>query len=43
MIHFRYSTIMNIVFVTFMFGTAIPILYPIALLSFTVLYIMERL
>mmetsp|Transcript_6920 Transcript_6920/g.5166 ORF Transcript_6920/g.5166 Transcript_6920/m.5166 type:complete len:223 (-) Transcript_6920:562-1230(-) len=42
-IHFRYSTILNTVFVTCMYGTAIPILYPVALLSFTILYLMERL
>ena len=34
---------MNIVFMTFMFGAGIPILFPIALLSLIVLYIVERL
>lgn len=43
MIHFRYSTIMNTVFVCLMYGTALPILYPIALMSFVILYILERL
>ena len=42
-IHYKYSFIMNIVFVTFMFGAGMPILFPIALLSFIVLYLVERL
>ncbi len=43
MIHFRYSTILNVCFVTMMYGTALPILYPIALWSFFVLFTLERL
>ena len=42
-IHYKYSFIMNIVYITFMFGAGMPILFPIALASFIVLYIMERL
>lgn len=42
-IHFRYSAIMNTIFVTFMYGTGLPILYPIALFAFLVLYVQERL
>lgn len=42
-IHFRFSQIMNITFVTLMYGTALPILYPIALWGFFVLYTLERL
>ena len=42
-IHYIYSRILNIVFITFMFGIAIPLLFPIALLSLVVLYIVERL
>ena len=42
-IHYKYSFIMNITFITFMFGAGFPILFPIACLSFIVLYIMERL
>jgi hypothetical protein len=34
---------MNITFVTFMYGLALPILFPIALLAFFVLYVTERL
>lgn len=43
MIHYKYSSMLNIVFVTFMYGAGLPILFPIALGSLTVLYIMERL
>ena len=43
LLHYKYSFIMNIVFITFMFGAGMPILFPIALCSFTVFYIMERL
>ena len=42
-IHFRYSTIMNTTFVCLMYGTALPILFPIALFSFFMLYTVERL
>ena len=42
-IHYKYSFIMNIVYITFMFGAGMPILFPIALASFIVLYIMESL
>jgi hypothetical protein len=43
MIHFKYSTIMNVVFVTLMFGTALPILYPICFFGLIILFIAERL
>lgn len=43
MIHFRYSTILNIVFICSMYGTAMPLVFPIALLAFVILYISERL
>lgn len=42
-IHYKYSAILNITFITFMFGAGMPILFPIALASFVTLYIMERL
>mmetsp|Transcript_39253 Transcript_39253/g.37670 ORF Transcript_39253/g.37670 Transcript_39253/m.37670 type:complete len:89 (-) Transcript_39253:443-709(-) len=34
--HFKYSAILNVVYVTFMYGVALPILFPIALLFFVV-------
>lgn len=43
MMHFRFSTIMNITFVTLTYGAALPVLYPIALWSFVVLYTVERI
>jgi hypothetical protein len=41
-IHYRYSTILNIVFVTFTYGLALPILFPIAFLCMLNIYIAER-
>eukprot|EP00347_Sterkiella_histriomuscorum_P016370 403353449 len=43
MIHYKYSSILNITFITFMFGAGMPILFPIAFASFITLYLMERL
>ena len=43
LMHFKYSAIMNTTFVTFMYGLSLPLLFPIALLHFTVLYVTERL
>ena len=33
---------MNITFVTFMYGLVLPLLFPVALLSFVIVYIVER-
>ena len=38
LMHYKYSTLLNIVFVTFMYGLGIPILFPIACLSIVILY-----
>lgn len=43
MIHFKYSAILNVVFVTFMYGLAMPLLFPIAFLFFLIFYIVDRL
>lgn len=40
--HFKYSSIMNITFVTMMYGVGLPLLFPIACLSFFVTYCVER-
>ena len=40
--HFKYASIETIVFVTFMYGFGMPILFPIAAFSFMVLYLCER-
>jgi hypothetical protein len=42
-IHYKYSYLLNIVFMTFTFGAGLPLLYPIAWLSFLIFYIMERI
>ena len=41
--HYKYSSIMTITFITFMYGFGIPQLFPIACVSFFVLYIVEKL
>lgn len=40
--HFKYSGILNIVFLTFCFGPGMPLLLPIATASFFILYILEN-
>jgi len=42
-IHFKYSLLMNICFVTFMYGSGMPILFVVALCSYFVFYCLERL
>ena len=42
-IHYKYAFILNVTFVTFLFGPGLPILFPIGLLSLICLYIVERL
>ena len=41
--HFKYSSALNVTFVTFMYGLAIPLLFPIAVLYYIILYVVERL
>lgn len=41
--HFKYSAIMNICFVTLMYGFGMPVLYPVAVVSLVILYISEKL
>lgn len=43
LLHYKYSNIINMVCMTFMFGAGIPILFPITLGAITVIYILERL
>lgn len=40
-VHFRYANVLNIIFVTMMYGTAMPILFPVAALSFLIIYVQE--
>ena len=42
LMHYKYSTLLNIVFVTFMYGLGLPILFPIAALSCLILYLQEK-
>ena len=41
--HFKYSSILTIVYITMMYGFGMPVLFPIAMLSFLVLYITEKI
>jgi hypothetical protein len=40
--HFKYSAILNICFMTMMFGVGLPILFPVAAASFGVLFCLEN-
>jgi hypothetical protein len=42
-IHFKYSGILNIMYITMMYGVGMPILFPIAAFNFLNQYICERL
>lgn len=41
-IHFKYSGILNVTYVTMMYGIGLPLLFPIALLSYFVYWAVER-
>lgn len=41
-IHFKYSQILNVTFVTMMYGLGMPILFPIAGLSYFIFWMVER-
>lgn len=41
-IHFKYSGILNICYITMMYGVGMPILFPLAALNFMNQYICER-
>ena len=40
--HYKYSALLTIVFVTFTFGYGIPVLFPIAAIAILVLYLVEK-
>jgi hypothetical protein len=42
-LHYKYSNILCTVYVTFMYGFGMPILFPIAMVSFLVLWVVEKL
>lgn len=41
-IHYKYAFILNITFVTMMYGLGMPLLFPVAVLSLFVLYVVEK-
>ena len=41
-IHYKYSGVLNIAYVTMLYGMGLPMLFPIAFLSFFILYTTER-
>lgn len=41
-IHFKYSAILNVTYVTMFYGPGLPILFPIAVLSYFIFYCAER-
>ena len=41
-IHWKYAYILNVVYVTCLFGPGLPVLFPIAFISLCMLYIVEK-
>ena len=41
-IHFKYSGILNVTYVTLMYGLGLLLLFPIALLSYIIFWLVER-
>ena len=41
-IHFKYSGILNVTYVTMMYGIGLPLLFPIAVLSYFIFWAVER-
>ena len=41
--HYKYSTIMNLIFVAFFFGSVMPVLFPLCLVGLCVMYVVETL
>ncbi len=40
--HYKYSMMLNTIFVTFMYGFGIPLLFPVAVLALVILYFIEK-
>jgi len=40
--HFKYAAVMQIVFITMMYGVGLPVLYPIAVVALVILYVSEK-
>uniref|UniRef100_A0A7S3I2P9 Uncharacterized protein n=1 Tax=Favella ehrenbergii TaxID=182087 RepID=A0A7S3I2P9_9SPIT len=41
--HYKYSSILTISYITFLYGFGMPVLFPIAMMSFLILYMVEKL
>ena len=41
-VHYKYSGILNVFYVTAMYGLGLPMLFPIACLSFIIFWLTER-
>jgi len=41
-LHFKYSAILNITFVTLMYGIGLPILFPLAIVAYAIFWHLER-
>jgi len=41
-VHFKYSTVFNVTFVTLMYGVGMPILFPVAILNYVIFWCLER-
>lgn len=40
--HYKYSSLLNITFITMMYGAGLPILFPTAACSYVVVYLLEK-
>ena len=41
-VHYKYSGVLNIIYVTMMYGLGLPALFPIAFISFFIFWATER-
>ena len=41
-VHFKYSSIFNVCFVTMMYGVGVPLLFPIAVLNYALFWMLEK-
>lgn len=41
--HAKYAMILNVVFMTFMYGVSVPLLFPLAFVFFVVSYYIEKI
>jgi hypothetical protein len=41
-VHFKYSSVFNVTFVTMMYGVGLPILYPIAVMTYLIFWVHEK-